>query len=129
MAHSVQEFRGKYVALNDLDIVAFIAVVHAAMERVHDADNHLNTLQSWDHQLKVAGPGSLDLMLDEIIQSSEDKERFLDMLQKARAKIEAFGDVIPATVLHCQTGMGATLKDYPSDLILAVVDKLREIVR
>jgi len=33
--------------------------------------------EKWDEQLEIAGPRTIDLMLDELIRTPDDKEDFL----------------------------------------------------
>lgn len=127
MAHSIQEYRGRSLVLSDLDIVAAVLLLRWSADEQGDGPSRMLVLR-WEQALGVAGPGTIDLRLDEIGRSDEDRRCLRDGLATLRRQTESFGATIPGSVLGASPFAGVALSDYPGPLVRRLALALEDLV-
>lgn len=128
MANSTQEFRGRFISFNDLDIIAVIHLTMDVYKSLHEDKKISEIVAGWAHQMEIAGPGSIDLMLDDYLQSPDEKNAFFVLLEGVRNRVKMFGSVVPVSVLSRPVAMGVAFKDYPAQEIHSCLDELENLV-
>jgi hypothetical protein len=129
MANSIQEFHGRFASLNDLDVIAMIHLAMDAFPLINEDKKISEIIAEWGQQIKVAGPGTIDLMLEGCLKSYEDKNSFFCILNKIRNNIKNFHEMIPAEVINKPVAMGVLFNDYPIQKIQSCLDDLENLVR
>ena len=132
MAHSYVSYGGNHVHMHDLEIIltAFSIVRFA---EAHPAQYPLATypyLAGWRDMLEVYAPGCLDLALDEHLATTDDVDRFCDLVQATKADLAEQGETIPAARLNQVVDAPALFEfgDRPTRKMLADLDQLLAIV-
>ena len=85
-------------------------------------------MPKWIEQVKIAA-GTIDLMLDDLIRSPEEKDDFLRLVDSLRRIVQSYGDELPADVFRGQHAVIPMSNTYPTSPVLAVVDALENLVR
>ncbi len=129
MANSSQEFRGRLLSFNDLDILVAIIIADDIYKSIPQSRKVSEILTGWKHQMEIYGPGLIDLMLDDFLRSPEDQAEFFSFLEEIRHRVTIMGDIIPASMLNDRTVMGIAFKDYPASAVLSLLNGLDGFVR
>ena len=126
MAHSIQELNGRYLTLNDLDVIAFIRV-----GRSLDDDKRLSAdglLKKWERQLETAGPGTIDLDLDTICATPSGRASLDHMINRLLETAPAFGAIVPSHILDGTSAMGAVFGQYETYRLTDTLLNLKRFV-
>lgn len=129
MANSIQEFREEFESFNDLDI---IAMIHLATEVYSSLDKNRkisDIISGWRRQMEIAGPGTIDLMLDDYLKTPEDRGAFFLLLKEIRRKVLEFGEVIPINILNMPVEMGASFNNYSLSKMICILNRMENFVK
>lgn len=75
------------------------------------------------------GPGVIDLKLDALIGSPAEVSSMMEILDRARDELAAFGTKIPAATLNARNIVtGIQFYDYPVGYTLSAVDELKRLM-
>ncbi|RYE51608.1 MAG: hypothetical protein EOP21_00950 [Hyphomicrobiales bacterium] len=127
MSHSTQEFSGRVAVLNDLDVLAFVS---AFTQLPTESALHTQLSTVWRAALEVAGPGTIDLKLGNIIRSKDDADALMKFLRSTRELASQAGPILPSSwSKELVTGSGLVLSDsYPSNLLFDAISELESLI-
>ncbi len=134
MGHSVIQFNGREALLNDLDLIA-VWILLLKPDSEFDAVGELTTNISQLHRslselLEWAGPGCLNMALDEFLRSKEDFECFRLSLQAIEKSLRRCEEFVPEDFLN--TRMAAPgipeFANFPKRKLLMAIQRLRDLV-
>lgn len=129
MAHSIQEFEGKKKIFNDLDLLVVVLLVLKFFSNTPKDDFLEKVRKSWTSILASYGPGLLELELEGLIQSNEEKITLLNVLHEVKKDLSEYGDLVPARVLNgVATFNGVKFFDYQTVLIVNGLTTLEELL-
>lgn len=75
------------------------------------------------------GPGVIDLKFDALIGSPAELSSMMEILDKVREELAAFGTKIPSATLNERNIVtGVEFYDYPVEYTLSAVDELKQLL-
>lgn len=134
MGHSVIQFNGREALLDDLDLIAvWILLLKPDAEFYASrqlTDNVTQLHRSVSELLEWAGPGCLNMALDEFLQTSEDLDCFGLSLQELEKSLRRHEEFVPEDYLN--TRMAAPgipeFAPFPKGKLLVAIQKLRDLL-
>jgi hypothetical protein len=86
-------------------------------------------LDRWKTNIKNAGPGTIDLELDNILQSSLTYSQLLSLLAAVNDRLRSFHEVVPAIVLQTRCPVeGVRFVDYSVTVLASVIAEMRTLL-
>jgi hypothetical protein len=130
MTTSIQAIGERAEILNDLDVLALIALLNQVG---HEDREKFKSLQpffdAWQENCVGYGPGTIDLDLQGISASENAKSELEHLLKIVENKLGEFSEMIPAKVLTvwCKAP-GVKFSDYPKMKIKTTIKKIRALM-
>lgn len=131
MTHSIQTMGDASEIINDLDLVATIGLLSREFEK--DPIRHARMepwIRGWLEQSSNYAPGTIDLELEDIAASAEDRTALVDLLDALEAELARLGPVVPGPLLDdMKLSAGMVFGDYPVEYMVDVVSRVRRLLR
>lgn len=130
MAHSIQQYRGTHLILNDADIIVTISLLNDIVS-VHQASEAARSIVSrWKQEVEFAGFGCIDLRFDDLMQAGTGSDALIELLEELRTRVYQFDELIPAAEIGLvPNGAGfVPAKHYPCRLLLELIDRVRQLI-
>ena len=130
MTTSIQAIGDRAEILNDLDLLALIALLN---EVRYETREQLKSLQPffdiWHGNCIGYGPGTLDLDLEGISANENAASELEQLLKTVDNKLGDFGDAVPAKVLAtwCDAP-GVTFTNYSTTKIKTTIERIRVLM-
>jgi hypothetical protein len=134
MGHSMVDFQGRHVLLDDADL---ILVAHAALDAsgagaadaVPAAGLHA-LLESWRGLMDVYGPGCVELGLDRFIVTDADRAALAALLSATKRHLREQGTVLTAEYLNRIVGAPGVLlfHDRQTDTAVGAVQRVETVL-
>ena len=134
MGHSVVEYRGRTRRLHDIEIVTVVHVVLDAWRSEPGAatvtPGVARLLAAWSTMIDTYGPGTLDVELDPFLETEADRESLSRLMQRARERLAARGDVVPGEYMNRIVDAPGVLEfvDRPVADVLAAFDRFGAVL-
>lgn len=129
MATSIQTFNGKSVLFNDIDLMAFIAIALKAAAKINDNSAAANMPTVWRAKLIHFGPGTIDLELEESMQSQEALSSVKTLLDAIRSELLAAPPTIFAQSLNDELQVpGIVFHDLNTDALIKVATSFEKLL-
>jgi hypothetical protein len=133
MAHSYIDFRGRYLHVNDMDLIAIVHLLLFERNRFGDSDllpsGLAALMKEWESLLDVSGPGCLDLNLDDYINDDQTIDALVSAITRVESELKRFGDTIPGNHLNKLTNSSVIkYEDRPTAGLLALLSSLSELL-
>jgi hypothetical protein len=136
MGHSFVEFRDRIQMMNDAEIVVVVHIILDVTRRTPDVlaprvtENIKALLDNWEHLIDVYGPGSVGIDFSEFLQTDEDRDCLLSLIDISRQRVQRFGEVVPADYLNRVIDARVILEffDWPTAKVLAAFDKFTKLL-
>lgn len=131
MAHSIQEFDGKIKIFNDLDLIAVVLLLLKLLSTAPKNDLSEKLMESWRRTLSLYGPGTIELELESLIRSNDDKAMLLDLLRLVEESLLDYGDFVPASILNnlSDAPEGVIFFDFKCAFIIDALNSLEELLK
>ncbi|MBV8224672.1 MAG: hypothetical protein JO232_05730 [Verrucomicrobia bacterium] len=129
MATSIQEFKGKTLMLNDLDLILVVVIILRLISKTPESVGLEHVAEHWKRALASYGPGVLDLELDKLMGAPGDVSSLSTLLSRIEAELAPYGGIVPASVLNDLVFMpGIKFADYQVQRIVTAGRLLREVL-
>lgn len=134
MGHSVVEYRGHVRRLHDIEIVTVVHVVLDARRAEGGAPPLTpgveRLLAAWSTMFDTYGPGTLDIELDGFLETDADRESLAALMQRARERLAAQGDVVSGAYMNRIVDAPGVLEfvDRPLADVLAAFDRFGAVL-
>lgn len=134
MGHSVVEYRGQARRLHDIEIVTVVHIVLDAWRSEQGAPPVTpgveRLLAAWTAMIDTYGPGTLDVELDGFLQTDADRESLSRLMQRARERLAARGDVVTGDYMNRIVDAPGVLEfvDRPVADVLAAFDRFGAVL-
>lgn len=101
MAHSIQEFRGKYEIFNDFDLTYLIRILLAELHENRDQYPKLNHIkEACENSLMHYSPGCIGIMTESLEEDQTATEQMLKALASSAQRLEKLGETISADFIN-----------------------------
>jgi hypothetical protein len=129
VATSIQEFKGKALMLNDLDLILVVALILRLIPRTPRSLALEHVAEHWERALASYGPGVLDLELDTLMRSPVEVNSLSALLSSIEAELAPYGGIVPASVLNDLVSLpGIKFADYQAETIVIAGKLLKELL-
>jgi hypothetical protein len=129
MASSLQSFGGKAELFNDLDLMVLLQFVAEIVSDSNELAALSNSVGAWNKAVRIAGPGVLDLALEENLKTPTERSAMASALRQLKTRVSTFGSIIPAAVLNEKNiAPGVTFFDYQSQRLIDTAARLEGLI-
>jgi hypothetical protein len=126
MGHSIQTFRGKTAIINDFDLFVLIGFSLEILPTLRQCPSLEGVSREWEQALRQYGPGVLDLKLDELLRTADQRREFGALLEDVKERIGEYKSKIPGSVLNEKIRIpGVVFYDYDVSLPINALEKLK----
>ena len=128
MGHSTQEYHGKYKTFNDGQLLVVLGFALRIISEKPSYENLTELSQHWRYSMDSYGTGMIDLKVEELVKTPEQKRAFIDLLDEVKHQALGYRDKIPVSTLSKLVLVSGIIffKDLPPSFIVEMVDKLKE---
>jgi hypothetical protein len=130
MAHSIQTIGKKSEILKDVDLIAFVCLLHLETASHPGEYSELTAVVAqWMREIAASGPGTIDLNLNEITSAGREKSVLRALLAAGESSISQFGNAVPDAILNEQCPIPEIrFNDFKTAFIKNAIDKLRALL-
>ncbi len=129
MASSIQLFGKKAESFNDLDLIVLVQFLAEVVSQSGEYPTLRNLVEQWTANVRLYGPGVLDLALDGALKMPAAKGELVAALNTVKAKIAEFGSIIPADLLNSRNiAPGVTFNDYSVPILRDATARLERLI-
>ncbi len=136
MGHSYVKFSDRVQMMNDMEIIIAVHVILDVTRKTPDipaprvTENIKILLDSWEHLIDVYGPGMVGFNFSEYMQTDEDRDCLLRLIDISRRRLQQFGEVVPGDYLNRVVDASAILEfeDRPIAKVLTAFDKFTKLL-
>ena len=129
MATSIQTIGDRAEVVNDLDLLALLAILKDTATQTRDRYSSLQPfMECWEENCVGYGPGTLDLRLEDIAADQITKSELEHLLMGVEGKLSGFGKTVPTSLLSRCRAPGVTFNDYPTSKIKLTIERIRSLM-
>lgn len=130
MAQSIQTIGDHAAIIDDLDLLILIGIM---IDEVNAGSTEYLSLRSfskhWHESRKFAGPGTLDLCLDTLVDDTTAKSELSALFVAIEKKVEQYGEHIPSELSNRKWATeGIRFQDYPISRVVSAIHKLSDLI-
>jgi hypothetical protein len=120
----------KSEVFRDHELIVIVVLAAEVVSKSNAFKGFSDVVEAWRSMMSLCGPGTIDLELDKILDTSSRKREFEALLGAVLIEADKYGEAIPSSFLNSREIIpkDVIFRDYSVSLVRNTVESLRALM-